>query len=369
MANAYIYNAYLKKTLSEAAKHFGLSMGNFSKKYLLLCLVCFVRQADAQSLLKKIFTRASYDTGYVDSYYDDYMHLTLVSLKQTHQVTVANTDKSLTYIYRPNSVFRFGMGVDYRFLSLEYSSQIDALNKSDLRKGFSELNSFRLGITGRRLLVNLLLQDIKGMYLENVADFSASWSSLTDFYPRRKDMHSVAYVGSMYYFFNHSRYSTMASLWQIDRQKKPAGSFLAGVTMSYHSLSGDTAVGPQATLANDSSAIIKDKVYQYGLNVGYAYNLVLYKRFFFNAIMVPGVNIQLGEESYTNGKKENQKPSTGLHGDFRFTAGYNGTRYYSGIMYTNNFLFSKIRSNVNIDFYHEYVRFFAGARFNIRKRK
>ena len=96
MANAYIYNAHLKKTLSEAAKHFGLSMGNFSKKYLLLCLVCFVWQADAQSLLKKIFTRASYDTGYVDSYYDDYMHLTLVSLKQTHQVTVANTDKSLT---------------------------------------------------------------------------------------------------------------------------------------------------------------------------------------------------------------------------------------------------------------------------------
>ena len=344
-------------------------MGNFITKYLLFCLICLVQQVGAQSLIKKIFTRAPYDTGYVDSYYDDYLHITLVSLKQTHQATVANSDNSRTYVYRPNSVFRFGMGVDYRFLSLEYSSQIDALNKSDLRKGFSELNSFRLGVTGRRILASVLLQDIKGMYLENVADFSSSWSSLTDFYPRRKDMHSVAYVGSMYYFFNHSRYSTMASLWQIDRQKKPAGSFLAGIAMSYHSLSGDTAVGPQATLANDSSAIIKDRVYQYGLNIGYAYNLVLHKRFFFNAMMVPGVNIQLGEETYTNGKKEKQRASAGIHGDFRFTAGYNGSRFYSGIMYTNNFLFSKIQSNVNIDFYHEYMRIFAGARFNIRKRK
>jgi hypothetical protein len=344
-------------------------MGNYITKYLLFCLICLVQQVGAQSLIKKIFTRAPYDTGYVDSYYDDYLHVTLVSLKQTHQATVANSDNSRTYVYRPNSVFRFGMGVDYRFLSLEYSSQIDALNKSDLRKGFSELNSFRLGVTGRRILASILLQDIKGMYLENVADFSSSWSSLTDFYPRRKDMHSVAYVGSMYYFFNHSRYSTMASLWQIDRQKKPAGSFLAGIAMSYHSLSGDTAIGPQATITNDSSAIIKAKVLQYGLNFGYAYNLVLYKRFFLNAMMVPGVNIQLGEETYTNGRKDKQRTSAGIHGDFRFTAGYNGTRFYSGIMYTNNFLFSKIRSSVNIDFYHEYVRIFAGARFNIRKRK
>jgi len=158
-------------------------------------------------------------------------------------------------------------------------------------------------------------------------------------------------------------------LWQIDRQKKPAGSFLAGIAMSYHSLSGDTAIGPQATITNDSSAIIKAKVLQYGLNFGYAYNLVLYKRFFLNAMMVPGVNIQLGEETYTNGRKDKQRTSAGIHGDFRFTAGYNGTRFYSGIMYTNNFLFSKIRSSVNIDFYHEYVRIFAGARFNIRKRK
>jgi hypothetical protein len=335
----------------------------------IVVLMMIVIPCQAQSFIKKIFTRVPYDSAYVDSYYDDYLHVTLLSLRQNHQISVSNAENSKSYSYRPNSVFRWGIGLDYRFLSIEYSSQIDAFHKPDSRKGFTELTSLRLGVTGRRILASMLVQDIKGMYLNNVLDFNPNWNVNTDNYPRRRDMHSVAYLGSMYYFFNHERYSTMASLWQIDRQKISAGSFLVGITASYQSIDADTAIGPQATINSSGAAILSDKVFQYGISTGYAHNFIARKLFFINMMIIPGINVQHGEEKYTDGTHDEYTARLGFHGDVRLTAGYNGPTYYSGIMYTNYFLSSSLKTNVDVNFSHEFIRIFAGRRFDIRRKK
>lgn len=306
--------------------------------------------AQQKTFIQKVFSRAPYDTNYVDSYYNYFLHVTAVSVQQNHDLIISNSSNNTSFNYKPNSVFRFGVGLDFRYFSIEFTKSIDAIDKPNASKGNSDVFSLRLGITGRRLLGSMLAQSYKGMYLNNPEQVIPNWNASYG-YPLRNDITSEILLGSLNYFFNHKRYSTMASLWQIDRQKKSAGSFTTGVTFSVTHLKGDSSFIPNSSnnSFSQSDRIVEGYNYLAGINAGYAYNFIFAKKFFFNALFIPGINLQYGKFELENKEIKTYSSTLGYHGDVRLIAGYNGVQYYSGVHYSNYFLSNRLESNFDVN--------------------
>lgn len=345
----------------------------FFMRYLLTIIICcclFTLRAQEKSVFGKIFTKPKYDSNYVESYYEDYLHVTLVNLRPNHRISISDFNNNQKVSLRPNTRAAYGFGLDYKFLTIELSKAFDALSSPNPDKGTTKSFSLRMGLTGHRVLASALIQSYQGMYISNPQTVLPSWDVQANGYPRRADIVSTILFGSLNYFFNHTRYSTMASLWQIDRQKKSAGSAVLGITASSSALSGDSSLTPQVntnTIAPNEH-IKQGNNYLAGINMGYAYNLIFKKKIFFNAFFIPGFNLQYGTYETDQGQTRHYSSNLGVHGDLRLIGGYNGKRYYWGIHYSNYFFQNNIETNLDINSFNSYLRLFVGSRFDLSRK-
>ncbi|MES2560651.1 MAG: DUF4421 family protein [Bacteroidota bacterium] len=340
-------------------------------RQLLLAILCFLfsfvsGQTEKPSLAKRLFTRAPYDTSYVASYYDHFLHVTALGVLQSHDIGVSNDRDKVKINFAPNTAFRFGFGLDYRYFSLEFSQIINAIDAPDPKKGNTDNFSLRLGVTGRRLLGSMLIQSYRGVYITNPQQVFPNWN-INNPIPLRSDIVSEVLLGSLNYFFNHERYSTMASLWQIDRQKKSAGSFTAGITASIAHLKADSSFIPLelTAITNPGERLKEGYNYMVGLNAGYGYNFIFLKKFFINGLIIPGIDFQVSQSTNVNDSKLASRPGIGYHGDLRLIAGYNGNRYYGGAHYSNYYIVNRVEADVDVDMFNGYIRLFIGRRFDL----
>jgi hypothetical protein len=343
-------------------------------RYLLIFLFCislFTLRAQEKPFFQKVFTKPKYDTNYVESYYENYLHVTLVHLRPNHRISISDFDNNQKVSLRPNTRASWGFGLDYKFFTIELSKAFEDASAHSEEKGNTKSFSLRLGLTGHRILASALIQSYEGMYISNPQTVLPNWDVNTQGYPKRADIKSTLLFGSLNYFFNHTRYSTMASLWQIDRQKKSAGSAVLGITLSQSSLDGDSALTPQksSVLAYDAAdQIQRGSNYLAGVNVGYAYNLIFKKKIFFNAFFIPGFNLQYGQYETVQGQLKSYSSTIGVHGDLRLIGGFNGRRYYYGVHYSNYFFQNNLETNLDINSFNSYLRLFWGCRFDLSKK-
>lgn len=325
--------------------------------------------AQENSFISGLFKRVPYDTHYVESFYDDFLHLTLVGNLQSQNVEVSNSASNIGVSYMPNNAFRFGLGLDYRFLALEYTRSIGYIDAPDSNQGETKSTSFKFGITGRRFLGSMLLQRYQGMYISNAEQLADAGAIVED--QVRPDILSELVFGSLNYFFNHRKYSAMASLWQIDRQKQSAGSFALGIMAMANHLKADRPLVPDtiAVRRDPEDRLVENYNYVVGINTGYAHNFTWMKLFFFNVMLIPGINLQYGNSVSVSGVRNYYKSQVGYHGDVRVVAGYNGDRYYGGVHYSNYFTSNSLASDVRVNLYNTYLRVFIGRRFNLVTRK
>jgi hypothetical protein len=338
---------------------------------LLCCCFAVALRAQEKSLFQKLITKPKYDSNYVESYYEKFLHVTLVSLRPNHRITISDFANNQKVSLRPNTRASYGFGLDYKYFTIELSKAFGALSKTDPNKGTTESFSLRVGYTGRRVLASALIQSYQGMYISNPESVIPNWDLNANGYPKRADIQSTILFGSLNYFFNHVRYSTMASLWQIDRQKRSSGSAVLGITASQSTLSGDSALAPQGNLRtyNPNERIKRGTNYLAGVNFGYAYNLIFKKKIFFNVFFIPGFNLQYGEYETNNNQTRHYSSNLGVHGDLRLIGGYNGERYYYGIHYSNYFFQNNLETNLDINSFNSYLRLFVGTRFDLSRKK
>jgi hypothetical protein len=346
------------------------------KKMLVFALMLFCANLFAQnkSFFKRVFQRAEYDSNYVVSYYDHFLHITPIALLLNHELELRSKTQNAALVYKPNNAFRFGLGVDYRYLSIEYTQTIDLLDAPAKNKGVTNSFGLRLGVTGRRILATLILQSYDGMYLSNTGDFTPQLGIAAGEYLRRRDIKSDLAFGSLNYFFNHRKYSTMASLWQIDRQKKSAGSLVTGIKASAGVIKSDSSMVPKPIYSDfkDNEKLTESTYYLMGINFGYAHNFVVAKKFFANLMFVPGLNVQFGSYTTASAGRQDYSTRVGYHGDIRGIIGYNGERYYYGIHYSNFLFNNRLDENLSVNSFNTYFRIFLGRRFDLtpmRKRK
>lgn len=325
--------------------------------------------AQKPTLMNRIFGKTIYDSNYVESYYDD-LQITLVGVSRKNSVKLYDKVSNKHIDFRANNSFNFGFGLDYKFLTIELTRGFENISSPDPAKGVTNSFGFRAGLTGKKYLASFLIQSYQGMYVNNPKDFDPNWDIETKGYPLRPDVVSTTFFGSVYYNFNASRYSMMSSLWQLDQQKKSAGGFLTGITLSGNSITSDTSffITKTSVPIDPSNKIVTTSSSLLGLNIGYGYNHIV-KNFFISGIAVPGINKQQGTYINTIGESRDIKTRLGVHGDFRFITGYNGYRNYWGLHFASYIIRGRYQDSFNVNTANNYLRFFWGRRIHVNERK
>ncbi len=299
-------------------------MIQFVKRIVYVLLTC---------LLLNIQSYCQTDNTYVHRYDTLIMVRVFLSQKYTSLVfRYLNNQSSVRY--RPNSKLNLGMGGTFGPLTLNLGYGFGFINPDDTdRKGNTKGFDLQANLYFRKFIIDLIGQSYKGFYLNDKEYQDASGK-----YYLRPDIEARQFGVNGQYVLNNKRFSYRASLFNSDWQKKSAGSLLLGAEIFGGLEKADSSLIPKRSsqLPEQSQSL---NFFQFGPNLGYAYTLVIHKRFYLTGSLASSLVYQFN----TLKNEEGTLKSSGLSSNtfFRAFAGYNGTRWAGGI--------SWIHSNVSID--------------------
>lgn len=218
----------------------------------------------------------------------------------------------------------------------------------------------------RKLTAEFYFAAFKGYYNSNPDEILLNHEEST-IYPQHRDILAIELATSVYYIFNNKKFSYRAAFNQDERQKKSAGSLLAGPAIFAIYFQGDSSLIPHDVNPPDFFDGIQVKRSRYAkatLNVGYAYNLIIWERFFITASLILGPGA-----GYMTLYAESDDIEGRTKADFAFSytaraaAGYNGKRLYVGVSFVN----TSLNSPTPVD-KTRYVFNAGNIRFNIAYR-
>ena len=113
---------------------------------------------------------------------------------------------------------------------------------------------------------------------------------------------------NMFYFFNHRKYSHAAAYSFSKKQKRSAGSFIAGFLVTTQNVDIDFATLPEDMIKylpdGGQQLFYKYHHRSYSFLVGYAYNWVFRRNWLFNVTMEPSVGWNHSFDDSVDGKRD-----------------------------------------------------------------
>ncbi|NEN24417.1 DUF4421 domain-containing protein [Cryomorpha ignava] len=316
--------------------YFTMRFPRFLKAVIFTGLMASVHFLGAQSLEGGYAPNGSidFDSLYIESYPELITTRVYLSQKAT-SLALTDNQESTDLDYQPNTSLNFGIGATVKSFTLNLAYGFRILNP-DEGQGKTRYLDLQSHVYTRKLVIDFFGQFYKGMYLENTLTLNQNYR---DPYYVRPDIYVQIFGLSGLYVFNNKKFSYRSSLIQNERQLKSSGSFLAGAEAYYGLVNADSALVPSFI---DDSVFVEMKGYEKigflkaGPTIGYAYNLVIAKKFFAMASLT--VNYGMG---YNTAYHPDKGTRTDFQGDFgafaRFAFGYNDNNWYLGlsIVYNN----------------------------------
>jgi hypothetical protein len=345
-------------------------VSKYSEKSLafFICLIAAFELSSFRASADTYYdTKESHDSSYVRSFRSQ-PHLTFEFARRRQKIDIRNPNLDTFLLrYEANTRTNFLVSFDYKWLSLSLGLFSFGASEAD-RKGNSSQFSLRASYNGARWWNSNFYQSYTGFFLTNPLSSYPNWNPTTDQYPQRPDVKTSTFFSNLYYCFSPTNFSYRAALWQLDRQEKSAGSFLAGASMRFYSLisdSGITLIPPsQIPLFDSQSLIVSQRVSNFSLNVGYVHTFVYQKSWFLTVYFVPGLSLQNGYYQPQGMQIRSDRSKVTGTSEFRIILGYNGDKWYGGISsYSISYAGSK---NVGtwIDNNYNWFRLFWGVRLS-----
>ena len=303
-----------------------------------------------------------YDTAYVYSHKNAFS-IGYVSSLQNALISVSDSLGN-TLDHTTNNPTQYGIGVSLGWLSGEFTFTVPGVSVADPQKGETESRNYGLGITGRRLIGRAFFNSSKGFFPEQAAVADSTWQP-GEPYPVRPDIHSNTFLASANYALSRKRrYSFKAALYQTERQRRSAGTFLAGGTLWINDIRSSEPFVP--TDANSSfvgnTAFDQVRRTVIGATFGYTHTFVLFRKAFLTTTLVPGISAQQQRIALSGGTSDESDWRMGGVAEFKFGVGYNGDRFYTAITGANYFSSGDTDEGVNITTGFRFVRFTVGVR-------
>lgn len=305
--------------------------------FLLFFTLCIYDIASGQKIAG-LFSD-DHDTNYIESYKSQLTARLYASRKYT-DLKIRDTDNDVTLNYKPNDRINLGFGLSYNAFTLNIGINFPFVNHDNDKYGKTDYLDLQSHLLFRKLAAEVYLSTFKGYYLSNPDEaLYGNREGASGTYPQRRDIFTIDLGATAYYIFNHNYFSYRAAFNQDERQKKSAGSFLAGPAVFTTYFQGDSSMIPyniESPDFIDGVKIKRSRYAKFAVSAGYAYNFVAWERIFLMASFIGGPGAGYSKVFTEDDDNEGiQKWGFSFIYTFRAAAGYNGKKLFVGISYVN----------------------------------
>jgi len=329
----------------------------------LLTGLCFHFGANAQPDKPD---KPTFDTLYICTFPD---RLAIRFVREVQLVGIGYQQRGLDQLlFHSNSPANTGFGIDYKWLSLEYTRSLP-WTKEDPLKGKSKMRGFGLATSTRKIWFKAFYRQNEGFYLSNTDDILPQYRQSKDYpYYQRPDILTSTFFSTINYCFNHRRFSNSSNLYQLEQQRKSAGSFVSGLSLVRNNYTSDSALVPLASpqRGSDFKQTIGLEVLSLGANIGYIHNFSFGKRrcMFFNVGFIPGMAYQSSNRKWETGQESNYE-TFGLNAELRISLGYNHPRWFSSFGFRYFSVFNEADKSNPISIFYSSGTFNVGYRLAV----
>ncbi|MBS1629780.1 MAG: DUF4421 domain-containing protein [Bacteroidetes bacterium] len=233
--------------------------------------------------------------------------------------------------FYPTPALMLGVGVTLRGIGVNIAFKLPFQEGLEDKYGSSRHLDIQVHRYRKQLLLDVFLQHYRGFHLNDKNAVTSIPGP--EEYPYFPEMRSNDVGASGLYLFNGRRFSLQSLVNQQDQQLRSAGTWMLGGSLFAHFLSnGDSSLLPINLQMQDFYGTAHPHAirnYGFSLNLGYGYNLVLYRHWLISLSGDGGLGLGYAETKESN---QHSQESWGLNfnGNIRFGGGYNADKWYVG---------------------------------------
>jgi len=165
----------------------------------------------------------------------------------------------------------------------------------------------------------------------------------------------------------------VASLWQLEKQKRSAGSFTTGLSFAYINYAADSSlIIPEWKENFNEDALIKEfNLTVIGINGGYLHTFSMFKRrrLFLSLALIPGLSYQTGKAFHESGDNPPRKNMIGLQNEARIVLGFSHKRWYTSLSTISYFIANSFAKENSINQNYAFFRFMIGYKIKMPETK
>ena len=315
--------------------------------------------------IKKFMNFSDFDTLYISpNRYNYALMATHFSNFEYYSVT-SEFPQPQKLSFSPNPHNKIGLYFGWRWIFLGWSVDIDDIYRKTNRKNKGtefdlSLYSSKLGVDifYRRTGNNYKIHKIRGFYDEIPSDYSEDFSGL------KVDIKGL----NLYYIFNNRKFSYPAAFSQSTNQRRNAGTFIAGFSISKHNLDFDYQQLPAyiQERMNPGMKVNKIKYTNANISFGYAYNWVFARNGLACLSLTPAIAYKASDVDAET--QEGKAWYSKFNLDFLLRAGvvYNNGKYFVGTSFVGK-NYNYHRNNFSLDNGFGTLQVYVGFNFHLRK--
>ena len=344
-------------------------------RYILIGLLCiFTLQSKGQgisadSLESKIQKLSDYllyrnhDTTYIKSY-ADLLALKLVAVNKYNyfQIRDRNNDTKLTY--RPEYGVNLGLGMAYKWFSMDITFDVGLRENQNLEN--REFLDIQTRAYSSKRLIEAYIQYYYGYELTRADGVD---QNLLGDNNSRGDIRTISFGLQYLFAFNYDKFSLNAPFVLSEKQRKSAGSPIFGSSLVMFTMNGDSSVVPTSMKPyfDEKLHIVDMGLISVAVNFGYMYTFVWKKHIFLTLGLIPGLNFNFGDTKAQ--ERENLIWTISYKIKTMNAIGYNSSRFFTGIHFVGDVNNVNLKNKLSTQFSNGSVKFFAGYRFQRRKKQ
>ena len=315
--------------------------------------------------IKKFMNFSDFDTLYISpNRYNYALMVTHFSNFEYYSVT-SELPQPQKLSFSPNPHNKIGLYFGWRWIFLGWSVDVDDIYRKTNRKNRGtefdlSLYSSKLGVDifYRRTGNNYKIHKIRGFYDEIPSNYSENFNGL------KVDIKGL----NLYYIFNNRKFSYPAAFSQSTNQRRNAGTFIAGFSISKHNLDFDYLQLPEyiQERMNPGMKVNKIKYTNANISFGYAYNWVFARNCLACISLTPAIAYKASDVNAET--HEGKQWYSKFNLDFLLRAGvvYNNGKYFVGSSFVGK-NYNYHRNNFSLDNGFGTLQIYAGFNFNLRK--
>ncbi|UAY56169.1 DUF4421 domain-containing protein [Arachidicoccus terrestris] len=326
------------------------------KMFWISCLMICASQVKAQHSFWSYLGRShdQRDSSYILDYGNDITGRMYYTRENTGLTFRSSGQPS--FDYKPNNSKGLGLGLSYRYLTLNLSFR---LLGTDKQKGKTNSLSLQTSLYKQQWVYDFVYQHFKGMYLSPKELYNKDGN-----YYLRPDVRSTLVGGDFWRILNSDRFSYRAVMTQNEWQIKSAGSLLLGGEIYYGNSKADSTLVP-AALAEvyPQSGIDNIRFFRIGAGIGYAYTYVFQKHFFVSGGVTGILDYATTRESRGEDFKGVNAVSPNI--SYRLSIGYNSRLYNINASMFNNSVPAHSAAGENYNLFDQQFRITVARRFSV----